>query len=199
MRWGGVDAVCHQAAMVGLGVDLEDVTGYVGHNDMGTPCCCGRSLAGDTSACRPRLEHGRLRGGPLPLPRARGRPPRAARHPDLEAGRYEPSCPECGRPLAPEAVGEDAPVDPRNIYAATKLHQEHLAAAFSRETGIPVAALRYHNVFGPRMPRDTPYAGVAAIFSSAIAAGRPRRSWRTAGSCATSCTSATSRGRTCWR
>ena len=35
--------------------------------------------------------------------------------------------------------------------------------------------LRYHNVYGPRMPRDTPYAGVAAIFRSALAAGRAPR------------------------
>jgi dTDP-L-rhamnose 4-epimerase len=34
-----------------------------------------------------------------------------------------------------------------------------------------VTALRYHNVYGPRMPRDTPYAGVASIFRSAFAAG----------------------------
>jgi dTDP-L-rhamnose 4-epimerase len=33
--------------------------------------------------------------------------------------------------------------------------------------------LRYHNVYGPRMPRDTPYAGVASIFRSALAAGQP--------------------------
>jgi dTDP-L-rhamnose 4-epimerase len=38
-----------------------------------------------------------------------------------------------------------------------------------------VTALRYHNVYGPRMPRDTPYAGVASIFRSAYAAGRPPR------------------------
>ncbi len=57
------------------------------------------------------------------------------------------------------------------MYAATKVHQEHLCFAFSRETGVPVTALRYHNVYGPRMPRDTPYAGVAAIFASALAAG----------------------------
>ncbi|MGH2869370.1 MAG: NAD-dependent epimerase/dehydratase family protein, partial [Solirubrobacteraceae bacterium] len=57
----------------------------------------------------------------------------------------------------------------------TKLHQEHLCFAFSRETGVPVTALRYHNVYGPRMPRDTPYAGVAAIFASAMAAGTPAR------------------------
>jgi dTDP-L-rhamnose 4-epimerase len=72
-------------------------------------------------------------------------------------------------------VPEDAPLDPRNVYAATKLHQEHLCAAFSRETGVPVTALRYHNVYGPRMPRDTPYAGVASIFRSALEAGRAPR------------------------
>ncbi|MGH9005782.1 MAG: NAD-dependent epimerase/dehydratase family protein, partial [Acidimicrobiia bacterium] len=32
----GVDAVCHQASMVGLGVDFADVCGYVWNNDAGT-------------------------------------------------------------------------------------------------------------------------------------------------------------------
>jgi dTDP-L-rhamnose 4-epimerase len=32
----GVDAVCHQAAMVGLGVDLDDLPAYAGANDLGT-------------------------------------------------------------------------------------------------------------------------------------------------------------------
>jgi hypothetical protein len=91
---------------------------------------------------------------------------------DLSRGRFEPPCPVCGRALEPRSVPEDAPLDPRNVYAATKLQQEHLAAAFSRETGSPVTALRYHNVYGPRMPRDTPYAGVASIFRSALEAGR---------------------------
>ncbi|HEX2291099.1 MAG TPA: NAD-dependent epimerase/dehydratase family protein, partial [Pseudonocardiaceae bacterium] len=36
-----------------------------------------------------------------------------------------------------------------------------------------VWALRYHNVYGSRMPRDTPYAGVASIFRSALAGGAP--------------------------
>ena len=40
---------------------------------------------------------------------------------------------------------------------------------------MPVTALRYHNIYGPRLPRDTPYAGVAALFASAIAAGRAPR------------------------
>src|SRR5581483_4843035 len=32
----GVDAVCHQAAKVGLGLDIGDITGYVHDNDLGT-------------------------------------------------------------------------------------------------------------------------------------------------------------------
>jgi dTDP-L-rhamnose 4-epimerase len=43
---------------------------------------------------------------------------------------------------------------------------------YGRETGSTVVALRYHNVYGPRMPRDTPYAGVASIFRSALEARR---------------------------
>jgi len=94
---------------------------------------------------------------------------------DLAAGRFDPPCPRCGASLAWAPVDEDAPSDPRNIYAATKLHQEHLCAVFGREHGVPVTALRYHNVYGPRMPRDTPYAGVASIFASAVARGEPPR------------------------
>ncbi|MBJ7328373.1 MAG: NAD-dependent epimerase/dehydratase family protein [Solirubrobacteraceae bacterium] len=172
----GVDAVCHQAAMVGLGVDLEDLPDYASHNDVGTAVLL-RAIARRSGIARLVLAssmvvygEGRYRcardGIVAPAPRAVA---------DLEAGRYEPPCPVCGAALAPEAVPEDAPTDPRNVYAATKLHQEHLAAALSREAGVPVTALRYHNVYGPRMPRNTPYAGVAALFASELAAGRAPR------------------------
>jgi dTDP-L-rhamnose 4-epimerase len=168
----GAESVCHQAAKVGLGVDLDDMPDYVAHNDAGTAVLlremaragAGRRLVLASSMVvygegRYRCEeHGVVRPGPR-------------RTEDLDAGRYEPPCPRCGRALRPQAVTEDAPADPRNVYAATKLHQEHLAFAFARETGVPVTALRYHNVYGPRMPRDTPYAGVAALFASALAAG----------------------------
>ena len=36
-------------------------------------------------------------------------------------------------------------------------------------------ALRYHNVYGPGMPRDTPYSGVAAIFRSSLERGEAPR------------------------
>ena len=59
------------------------------------------------------------------------------------------------------------------MYAATKAHGEQLARIWSRETDGVVAALRFHNVYGPGMPRDTPYAGVASLFRAALEQGRP--------------------------
>src|ERR1700710_633165 len=103
-------------------------------------------------------EHGAVRPGP----RLEG---------ELAAGRCEPPCPICGRTLAPALVGEDAATDPRNVYATTKLAQELLASNWARVVDGTVAAMRYHNVYGPGMPRDTPYAGVAAIFLSALRRG----------------------------
>jgi dTDP-L-rhamnose 4-epimerase len=70
-------------------------------------------------------------------------------------------------------VTEEVAADPRNAYATSKYAQELYAANWSRVTSGSVAMLRYHNVYGPGMPRDTPYAGVAAIFLSALRQGRP--------------------------
>ena len=172
----GVDAVCHQAAMVGLGVDMSDVDDYVRHNDLGTAVLL-KALGANRFRGRLVLassmvvygegayrceEHGRVAA-----------PPRDGSR--LAASRFATTCPICDNELTPIAVDEASPLDPRNVYAATKVHQEHLCFAFSRETTVPVTALRYHNVYGPRMPRNTPYAGVASIFISALAAGdRPR-------------------------
>jgi dTDP-L-rhamnose 4-epimerase len=59
------------------------------------------------------------------------------------------------------------------VYAASKVAQEHYAASWARQAGAAAIGLRYHNVYGPGMPRDTPYAGVAALFRSALARGEP--------------------------
>jgi len=171
----GVDAVCHQAAMVGLGNGVADAAEYVSRNDLGTAVLLAAMadagvrrlvLAGSMVVYgEGRYEcprHGVVRPGPRTVA-------------DLGAGRFEPLCPVCGAELSPGLVGEDAPVDPRNVYATTKLAQEHLAAAWARVTDGQAVSLRYHNVYGPRMPRDTPYAGVASFFRSALARGEAPR------------------------
>jgi dTDP-L-rhamnose 4-epimerase len=171
----GADAVVHQAAMVGMGVNLDDMPEYVSCNDLGTAVV----LAAMARAGVRRLvlassmvvygegaylcaSHGGIR-------------PAARPEEDLSAGAFEPRCPTCGAALAPTLVTEDAPPEPRSVYAATKLAQEHLAAAWARESASAAVALRYHNVYGPGMPRDTPYAGVAAMFRSSLERGEAPR------------------------
>ena len=171
----GVDAVCHQASKVGLGVDFGDVGDYVAANDVGTAVLLGalwrRRWAGRLVLAGSMVVYGegRSRCAVHGIVRPGPRTPEA-----LAAARWEPECPvaTCGRALRWVPLDEDAPVDPRNVYAATKLHQEHLCGLFGRESGATVVSLRYHNVYGPNMPRDTPYAGVASIFRSALDAGR---------------------------
>lgn len=173
----GIDAVSHQAAMVGLGLDFGDVGDYVAANDLGTArllaALAGVEFRGPLVLASSMVVYGEGRylcpthGDVRPAPREPA---------DLEAGRFEPPCPVCGLPLEPASIDEDAPTEPRSVYAATKLHQEHLCGLFARENPeVSVTMLRYHNVYGPRMPRDTPYAGVASIFRSALAAGRAPR------------------------
>ena len=164
----GCDAVCHQAAVVGAGVTVADLPMYAAHNDLGTAAL----LAAMHEAGVDRLvlassmvvygegryacaEHG------VQVPAARGVSA-------LEAGDFENHCPRCDRPLAWETVDEDARLDPRSSYAASKVAQEHYAAAWARQADAAAVALRYHNVYGPGMPRDTPYSGVAAIFRSSL-------------------------------
>jgi dTDP-L-rhamnose 4-epimerase len=171
----GVAAVVHQAGMVGLGVDLDDLPEYVGCNDLGTAvllAAMSRAGVGRMVLASSMVVYGEgayecpACGPARPAPRPEG---------DLAAGRFEPPCPTCAAPLACRLIDEEAPLDPRSVYAATKLAQEHLTAAWARASGGTATALRYHNVYGPRMPRDTPYAGVAALFRSALERGESPR------------------------
>jgi dTDP-L-rhamnose 4-epimerase len=168
----GVDLVSHQAAMVGRGREILDVVPYVGCNDLGTANLLTEMITagvdrlvlassvviyGDSRySCE---SHGLVR------------PPRRSRE-DLDAGRFEPRCPTCGTELVASAAEEDDELNPpRNVYAVTKLAQELLVSCWARETGASVTALRYHNVYGPLMPYESPYSGVASVFRSMVARG----------------------------
>ncbi len=169
----GIDAVCHQAAKVGLGVDLDDLPEYVSHNDLGTAvllAAMARRGVNRLVLASSMVVYGE--GGYTCATHGAVRP--GLRAPaDLDAGRFEPPCPDCGAPLAMAVVDESAPLDPRNAYAASKTAQEHLAASWARAASGTAVALRYHNVYGPHMPQGTPYAGVASLFRSALERGDP--------------------------
>jgi dTDP-L-rhamnose 4-epimerase len=168
----GVEAVCHQAARVGLGLDFADAPGYVGDNDLATSrllaALAAEGFTGRLVLASSMVVYGEgqyscgRHGNVRPAPR---------RPADLDAGHFEPLCPQCGAELQWALVDEDAPADPRSVYAASKLAQEHLCACWARECAASVIALRYHNVYGPGLPIGTPYAGVAALFRSSLRQG----------------------------
>ncbi|MCZ4500718.1 MAG: wbiB [Marmoricola sp.] len=167
----GVDVVCHQSALVGAGVRVADLPDYASHNDLATAALLaamhdrgvGRLVLASSMvvygegryAC---AEHGEQLPGVRQVA-------------ELDAGRFENPCPVCAAPLGYRLVDEDARLDPRSTYAASKLAQEHYASTWVRQAGAAAIALRYHNVYGPGMPRDTPYSGVAAMFRSSLERG----------------------------
>ena len=170
--WEGVDVVCHQAAMVGAGVTVADLPQYAAHNDLGTAALLAAMSArgidrmvlassmvvyGEGRYTCPT--HGERRPGPRAVA-------------DLDAGRFDNAL----RPCA-DKPGLGARPRGRAARPAEQLRRQQAGPGAVRAglgpagTGGRSIALRYHNVYGPGMPRDTPYSGVAAIFRSALERG----------------------------
>ena len=171
---GGVDSVFHLAARVGLGRNFIDAPSYTHDNDLATATLLSalaeRGFRGTLVLSSSMVVYGEgaytceEHGSVNPAPRQLA---------DLASARFEPSCPLCGGPASWETVDESTGLDPRSVYAATKVAQEHLCRVWARETGASVVALRYHNVYGRRLPLGTPYAGVAALFRDRLRNGEP--------------------------
>ena len=171
----GVDAVCHQAAVVGAGVTVADLPAYASHNDLGTAALLSAMHDADVHrlvVASSMVVYGEGRytcethGDQVPGPRAVAA---------LDGGDFENHCPHCDATLGWSLVDETARLDPRSSYAASKLAQEHYTSSWVRQADASAIALRYHNVYGPGMPRDTPYSGVAAMFRSSLERGEAPR------------------------
>jgi UDP-N-acetylglucosamine/UDP-N-acetyl-alpha-D-glucosaminouronate 4-epimerase len=68
---------------------------------------------------------------------------------------------------------EETPLRPLSPYALSKQVNELYAALYTRALGLPVVALRYFNVYGPRQRPDSEYAAAIPIFVRLLAAGQP--------------------------
>ncbi len=167
----GVDVVCHQAALVGAGVRVGDLPAYASHNDLGTAALLAAMHEAEVDRLVLASSMVVYGEGRYACPDHGSQLPPVRSVAALEAGDFDNHCPVCDRPLDWELVPEDARLDPRSSYAASKLAQEHYASSWVRQAGAAAVALRYHNVYGPMMPRDTPYSGVAAMFRSSLERG----------------------------
>lgn len=171
-----VDIVFHEAATVGFGKGGRDAESYIATNMAGTARLM-QKLSEQPIRLRPRVVLAStmaIYGEGSYVCDSCKEPREARRDPaDLVEHRWDPLCEVCGQALTSRPVTERHPAQPGTVYAITKLGQEFLCMTLGRELDIPVVALRYHNVYGPRMPRDTPYAGVASLFKSRLLAGLP--------------------------
>ena len=88
-------------------------------------------------------------------------PPRS--HAQLVAGVWDPPAPtgEGVVPL-PSCAGRTEP-RPTNIYAATKLAQEHMLAAWTAAHDTNLSVLRLQNVYGPGQSLTNSYTGIVAL------------------------------------
>ena len=90
----------------------------------------------------------------------------------LAAGQWDRFAGHAGA-LVPVGTAEDAPLRPTSVYAVSKRDQEELCLSVGRAYGIPTAALRLFNVYGPRQSLSNPYTGIVSIFASRILNGQP--------------------------
>jgi len=166
----GVDIVSHQAAYQDY---MPDFSRFLHVNAVGTALlyelivrerlkvkkvivASSQAVYGEGQYACP--EHGKF----LPPPRGQ----------QLQEGKWEVACRECGRESEPALLCEEQ-TNPYNQYAVSKLAQEKTALGLGWLHGIPSVALRYSITQGSRQSLFNHYSGVCRIFVSRARQGKP--------------------------
>lgn len=163
----GVDAVYHFAAAVGVGQSMYEVAHYTRVNNLGTAVLLEALIARPVQRLVIASSMS-LYGEGLYRTR-RGEIQVAGERPieQLRRGQWELTG-EGGEVLQPAPTPESKPAALASVYALSKFDQERLALMIGRAYNIPVVALRFFNVYGPRQALSNPYTGVLAIFASRL-------------------------------
>nr|WP_205528710.1 SDR family NAD(P)-dependent oxidoreductase [Desertimonas flava] len=168
------DAIVHLAAETGTGQSLTEPTRHANVNVLGT------------AAMLEALEHSPHRPGHIVLASSRAVYgdgawitnegtvfyPGQRSAAQLDAGRWDHSAPDGSpaRPI-PSVAGITVP-EPTNIYAATKLAQEHLLRSWTQARQVDLSILRLQNVYGPGQSVTNSYTGVLTFFARTALEGR---------------------------
>ncbi len=165
-----VDAVCHLAALVGVGQSMYEVEAYTSANVVGTAVLL--------EALRERPVDRLVVASSMSIyGEGAYRDARGALHDqverrieDLRAGTFEALGPD-GAALEPLPTPETKRPGLSSVSALSKVDQERLGLVLGRAYGIPTVALRFFNAYGPRQALSNPYTGVLAIFASRLLNG----------------------------
>jgi dTDP-L-rhamnose 4-epimerase len=168
----GIDVVFHQAALVGVGQSMYEVSRYTDINAVGTATLLQAVI---DSKERPRkiivASSMSIYGEGAYICPAHGAVcPNLRPVEQLEHHEWEMRCPVpgCHEHASPIPTSESKPLAPTSIYAINKRDHEEMSLAIGWAYHIPAVALRYFNVYGTRQALSNPYTGVAAIFSSRL-------------------------------
>jgi dTDP-L-rhamnose 4-epimerase len=158
--------IVHLAAETGTAQSLSEATRHGSVNVVGTTQLLDAlSRAGHTpdqlvlASSRAVYGEGAWEsGGQVYYPQPRS-------HAQLEAGIWDPTGPtgDAAIPL-PSCAGRTEP-RPTNIYAATKLAQEHILSAWAASHDTNISVLRLQNVYGPGQSLTNSYTGIVALFA----------------------------------
>lgn len=166
-----VDAVIHDAAMVGVGQSQYQVHRYTNVNTTGTALLLDilvnentgveRLLVASSMSIYGEGAYRRPSDGATVAPQLR---------PDdqLESRDFEMRDPETNEVLEPVPTPETKPLYCTSVYALSKKDQEEYCLVVGRAHKMSTVACRFFNVYGPRQSLSNPYTGAAAIFSSRI-------------------------------
>ena len=165
-------AIIHLAAETGTGQSLSEATRHGSVNVVGTTQLLDALTRAEhvpehliLSSSRAVYGEGAWEvGGEIYYPAGRS-------HEQLASGQWD-CLDEQGRSGTPRpAVAGATRTEPTNIYAATKLAQEHILKAWGAARGCGVSVLRFQNVFGVGQALDNPYTGVLSIFAAQALGG----------------------------
>jgi dTDP-L-rhamnose 4-epimerase len=170
-----VDIIFHEAAAVGVGQSMYQISHYMNVNVMGTANLLNL-LVDKEHGVKKLLVAGSMSSygeGSYRCPNCGMVYPELRTEAQMAKCQWELFCPKCGRIAKAVPTPETKSLDSTSIYAISKKVQEEMVHSIGRAYGIPSVSLRYFNVYGPRQSLSNPYTGVAAIFMSRLKNGNP--------------------------
>lgn len=166
--------VVHLAAETGTGQSLSEATRHGSVNVVGTTqlldALTRAGMVPDQlvlASSRAVYGEGAWRSGEqvfYPGPRT---------HAQLVAGLWDPEGREGGAAVPLPSSSDRTDARPTNIYAATKLAQEHMLLAWTAARGSALSVLRLQNVYGPGQSLTNSYTGIVSLFGRQARAKRP--------------------------
>lgn len=175
IRFVRPDTVIHLAAETGTGQSLDHASRHGAVNVLGTTNLLDAFTRADHVPDRIVLSSSRAVYGEGAWQTADGKRfyPGQRRPEDLAAGIWNPRSPDGGQCTALEHDASSTEPRPTNIYAATKLAQEHLVRSWCLARGTDACVLRLQNVYGPGQSPTNSYTGVLTFLAVRAREGLP--------------------------